>query len=95
MKTPGQVESAMRRIVEVDGVVRFEANPIVRTLVDRARVGKCDLNDLAIMDFPQAAWEEFYQLIGYSVNGYCDLNVSDESVEKALAIAATIPRCDR
>jgi hypothetical protein len=59
------------------GTVRFKGNTIVRHLLDK---GGIDLNHLAIKDFPQNDWEQFYQLIGYSLSGYHELSrVSDES----------------
>ena len=63
------------------GVARFKRNAIVSLLLD---VGKLTLNDLGCMAFTQTDWEQFYQLIGYSVSGYGDLSsVSEESVAYA------------
>lgn len=43
-----------------------------------------DLNVLSCMDFPREDWEQFYQLIGYSVSGYGSLSfVSDATYNKA------------
>lgn len=53
------------------GVVRFKTNAIVRFLLDR---GGFDLNDLARMDFTPEDRAQFAQLIGYSVNGWGELN---------------------
>ena len=52
---------------------RFQENEIVRFLLEH---GSIDLNELCrrFRD-PSPDWEEFYQLIGYSVNGYCELSV--------------------
>lgn len=83
-----KVESISRKVImknpmqpiglDEDGVVRFKRNAIVRLLLD---TGKLTLNDLACMPFSQTDWEQFYQLIGYSVSGYGDLSsVSEESV---------------
>ena len=59
------------------GVIRFKENAIVRTLLD---TGKLNLNDLAVMKFSKEDWEQFAQLIGYSLSGYGDLSyVSDET----------------
>lgn len=64
-----------------DGVIRFKRNAIVRLLLD---TGKLTLNDLACMSFSQTDWQQFYQLIGYSVSGYGDLsNVSEGSIANA------------
>jgi hypothetical protein len=62
------------------GVVRFQANEIVRVLLDESTERGFSLNNLARRDFSQADWEEFYQLIGYSLAGYHELSrVSDKS----------------
>lgn len=72
--------------LEHDGSqMRFRDNKIVRTIFD---LGKLDMNDLRrlheITPFPQTDWEQFYQLIGYSLNGYAELSlVSDESLAEA------------
>lgn len=69
--------------VELDGhgVARFRANQIVEYLLDE---GGLDLNMLARHGFPNEDWEQFYQLIGYSVSGYGDLSqVSDGSIRQA------------
>jgi len=68
-----------------DGDTRFKANEIVRFLLDK---GGLDLNDLSARDFSQADWEQFYQLIGYSLRGYHELSkVSDASALRASALA--------
>lgn len=77
------VKHPMQPIVKVDGVLRFKANNIVRFLLDR---GPNDLNALGSIRylFSQDDWDQFMQLIGYSVSGYGDLStVSRESVEAA------------
>lgn len=53
------------------GVIRFQENEIVRYLLDH---GGLDLNKLHGMDYPApqfkpSDWEQFHQLIGYSVSG--------------------------
>ena len=59
--------------IEFDGhgVVRFRGNAIVRYLLDEASAGRrCDLNDIARHGgFSRVDWEQFDQLIGYSVSG--------------------------
>ena len=61
------------------GTVRFKPNAIVEYLMDN---GNIDLNDLAVVDFPQEDQEQFAQLIGYSQCGFGDLSyVSDETYE--------------
>lgn len=69
-------------IQDEHGVHRFKANSIVRFLLD---IGKHNLNDLAVMDFPDEDWEQFSQLTGYSVSGFCDLSyVTDRVANKGL-----------
>jgi hypothetical protein len=64
-----------------NGKPRFRGNAIVSALLDE---GGLDLNKLALRDFAQNDWEQFYQLIGYSVNGYHELSrVSDASAIEA------------
>lgn len=82
------------------GVIRFKPNKIVLFMLDHGAVlidgamnrregsNGLSLNILASMDFPKEDWEQFYQLIGYSVSGYGDLRiVSDESYNAADAQA--------
>lgn len=77
----------MREVVNDNGVLRFKANTVVRELMNRARYGKCDLNDLIGLNLPIADWEEFHQLIGYSLSGYQDISFfSDESKDAAHAL---------
>jgi len=82
----------MRKIVvDPRGTIRFEKNVIVSRLFDEAQKRGFGLNQLAGIDglvppdaFSQADWEDFYQMIGYSVAGYHELsNVSDESAAEA------------
>lgn len=53
------------------GVVRFQKNAIVKYLLDR---GPITLNDLALMNFNSEDWEQFAQLIGYSLSGFSELS---------------------
>ena len=70
-----------------DGVVRFKPNRVIRYLLDS---GGLDLNRLGSIKylFDQSDWDQFMQLIGYSVSGYGNLSsVSRESVARADAAA--------
>jgi hypothetical protein len=68
-----------------NGFVYFQENAVVRRLLDESQKRGFGLNELAKQHFPQADWEQFCQLIGYSLSGYHELSyVSDES-----ALAAT------
>lgn len=62
------------------GTARFKQNAIVRFLLNAATAGEgCDLNRLACLDFTQDDWEQFYQLIGYSVSGFGGLNETSDA----------------
>jgi len=74
----------MQPIVLEDGIARFKKNQIVRFLLD---AGPYDLNKLASVPFSSDDWNQFYQLIGYSVSGFGDLELGDSDiVAKADAI---------
>ncbi len=73
------------------GVIRFKRNAIVRFLVDWARERGMTLNELAVMDFPDADFEQLAQLLGYSVSGWGDLSyVSHEAIARADAMASAL-----
>ena len=69
-----------------NGTIRFQANSIVRHLLDN---GGIDLNRLATIDeFSQEEWEQFAQLIGYSVGGFGSLSyASNDTYETARRMA--------
>lgn len=64
----------MREIIEDKGKKWFKKNRIIRTLLSTS---KLDLNNLSVMYddglFTLEEMKEFYQLIGYGVNGYEEL----------------------
>ncbi len=72
-------------IKDKKGVIRFKENAIVRVLLDESSKRGFSLNDLGMRDFTQADWEQFNQLIGYSLCGYHELSM----VSDASAFAAT------
>ena len=53
------------------GTYRFKHNAIVRHLLDS---GSIDLNQIAAMNFSDEDREQFAQLIGYSVDGFCEMD---------------------
>ncbi len=57
------------------GVVRFQKNLVVDRLLMEASERGFNLNHLtcACYDAPKSDWEQFAQLIGYSVSGFGDL----------------------
>lgn len=70
------------------GVVRFVANGIVRFLLD---AGPFDMNMLAQMPFEAIEYEQFAQLIGYSVGGFSELSyASPEMIDFAQGRADTL-----
>ncbi len=72
-------------LVTPDGTVRFQANAIVRHLLDH---GGIDLNMLAVLDFSQADQTQFAQLIGYSLCGFHELSYVSDADAKAATEAA-------
>lgn len=78
----------MQPVVLVGDVVRFRANPIVARLLDHCAnlpgKLKLGLNELCDLGFSNQDFEQFAQLIGYSVSGFRTLSyVSDEFAERA------------
>ncbi len=69
----------MQPVVVTDtGTHRFKENTIVRFLLDN---GSYDMNSLATRRFSTEDYEQFAQLIGYSVSGFCELNYASEEVK--------------
>lgn len=71
-----------------DGVIRFKQNQMVRHLLDWASERGMDLNEMALLNFPREDWEQFAQLIGYSVSGFGDLSYASPEVVAAADIRA-------
>ncbi len=67
------------------GVLRFKGNAIVQALLRESTLLGFGLNRLSEgEDFTQADWEQFYQLIGYTLAGYHELSmISDDSALQA------------
>ena len=84
----------MQQIVRAeDGVVRFRANKIVVALLERSRDQGYGLNELFAYAFSNEDWEQFAQLIGYSVAGFGTLlYVSEAQVRQADAAAERLLR---
>lgn len=62
-------------------IIRFKKNEIVCFLLDN---GKFDLNNLSMMNFSKEDWEQFMQLIGYSLSGFAELStVTDKTYYRA------------
>lgn len=58
-------------VLDMHGVARFKTNTIVDYLLDS---GGIDLNQIVAHGFDVDDLRQFYQLIGYSVDGYADLD---------------------
>jgi hypothetical protein len=70
-------------IEDSEGVVRFKPNALVQFLLDN---GPFDLNELQQRSFSREDWEQFAQLIGWSLSGFADLPyVSDATYERAVS----------
>lgn len=69
-------------------VLRFKQNAIVRFLLDHAQQTGMSLNKLVIMPFKTSDWDQFHQLTGYSVSGFCELShVSEAAKDRAYKAA--------
>ena len=82
-------ENPMQPLVMKDKI-RFKENEIVSYLLNH---GGLDMNKLSVecRNASQDDWQQFYQLIGYSLNGYSELRlVSDKSYNKACKKAEKI-----
>jgi hypothetical protein len=74
----------MQPLVKVDGTICFRANPVVRQMLNICKANGMGLNELLIPNYPQRDVEQFYQLIGYSLDMYEELSfISDRSVAMA------------
>lgn len=76
------------------GVNRFVANEAVRYLLDK---GNKNMNDIVLAlqrgEFGQEDIQQFYQLIGYSIDGYAELDwTSTDSVQAIDEMVAA--QCD-
>jgi len=72
-----------------EGTIRFKENEIVRFLLDH---GNLNMNDLARIKCNNNDRSQFAQLIGYSVDGFCDLSYTEkEDCEAALELAKNLP----
>lgn len=71
--------------LDEDNVARFRANKIVEYIRKHYGVNLNDLHRAIPVDGAREDWEQFAQLIGYSVSGFGELSyVSDESYQTAI-----------
>lgn len=82
-------------MVLVNGILRFEANPIVRCLIDWSTAHGYSLNEIV----PQF-WDKLrdlrrlYAMIGYSLSGFLELKANSEEttgMTMALPASAELP----
>jgi hypothetical protein len=72
-----EVSNPIQPLVTVNGIERFKANTLVSWLLDN---GSKTMNDLARVECSDDDRQQFAQLIGYSLFGYCDLSYRDAQV---------------
>lgn len=81
--------SKLRKVaIDKNGSPRFIESPVIRWMLDKLREKGVTLNDFPWWEFVNHDIGQFYQLIGYSVSGYCELHMvdqasQDEAVEEA------------
>lgn len=74
-----------------NGTPHFKPNEIVNALLDHGQSRGFGLNEIARLPFSAEDYQQLMQLIGYTVNGYCELStVSEKSKNIAEDIAATL-----
>ena len=78
-------KNPIQPLVDVNGVLRFKENAIVRHLLDWAYERGHGLNELAGMNFTQDDQEQFAQLIGYSLSGFGELSYVTDATYNAAA----------
>lgn len=84
-------------VLAADNVVRFQANLLVKYLLEWASARGCSLNELALLPgIPPEDHEQLAQLIGYSVSGFGDLSyTSPSTMRRADRAAAKILKAGR
>jgi hypothetical protein len=75
-------------VIDPLGVVRFQENRIVWTLLEYCRDRGLGLNELAMLEFSQADRTQFAQLIGYSLSGFHELSYVSDADALAASEAA-------
>ena len=93
LPTPAGIRPVKRRrppmqpvVIAQDGRTRFQVNEVVRALLDEASARGFTLNELTVAchDAPRSDWEQFAQLIGYSIGGFSELSyVRNETYDRA------------
>lgn len=85
-------------VIAEDGVVRFQANRIVQAMLDHCSATGLDLNDLTVRFHGREFrddWNQFAQLHGYSVGGFCSLSYArSKTILRAEAKAQQLEDAD-
>lgn len=69
----------MQPLEKVNGILRFRKNRLVDFLLEQYKPG---LNKLATLGYSNEEWQQFAQLIGYSVDGWGTLSYVGERAWK-------------
>lgn len=75
-------------------VLRFKANAVVARLLNVAYAQGVNLNTMASWSCDREDFEQFAQLIGYSVHGFCDLYYVSEDTKRTVLAMADNPTVD-
>ena len=71
----------------------FKSNMVVRRMLTLCRERGIGLNEILLPEHPREDVEQFFQLLGYSLDGYEELSViSNESVAAARRRAARLAK---
>ena len=71
--------------LDAHGVLRFQANVLVKSLLDHGSDTGCGMNELALIDATPADKMQLAQLIGYSLDGFGTLGYVTDDEYKAAA----------
>jgi hypothetical protein len=84
----------LQPLIRVGDGVHFQANAIVTHLLALCKQHRlCSLNSLQDLTFSAEDWEQFCQLIGYSVDGYDELSfISARSKARVKRKASQMPK---
>lgn len=93
MSNPDAIHPIQPLIIDEQGIRRFKRNLVVNRLYEWAAGKGMGMNEMAKwQDIPKEEFQQFAQLIGYSLGGYGELSyVTDEAYEAALKNAKDKP----
>lgn len=89
------MKNPMQPIHQVAGVTRFKSNKLVEVLLDHAAKHGLDLNRLRVLYYSPGHdedWMQLAQLLGYSVDGFCDLAYVSEQAAREVQDAQEAAR---